>query len=170
MRCCVPLSRLFSVLLIIALSLVNHCQTEEIPSYLAKIHELRDTVNQRRPYLQEEQRNIVKQKKPKRYKCILIDDDEENKKDTTLTSRLDKLKAPSFMKELKIKASRKHSHDEENEEEIGSQYYTTTQKPNPPFYGLPAEDLDSFVYTPKPYEVEEPTESPAATTTASLVK
>ncbi|KAI1724055.1 hypothetical protein Ddc_05257 [Ditylenchus destructor] len=95
---------------VIAISANND---DEIPSYLTKIQELRQSANQKRSQRSDKSNpnSFVtnKKNKPKRYKCILIDDDEEEStgKEIELT-RLERMKQtatqPSFMKELKIKA------------------------------------------------------------------
>lgn len=100
----------FAVITISAFSANND---DEIPSYLTKIQELRQSANQKRSQRSDKSNphSFVtnKKNKPKRYKCILIDDDEEEAAGKEIElSRLERMKQtatqPSFMKELKIKA------------------------------------------------------------------
>lgn len=77
---------------------------EKLPSYLSKIHELREAVNRRITSVSNssnDNKSVEKEgkKKPKKYKCILVDEnDDDDYLSTTTTVKW--ITNPSFAAEI----------------------------------------------------------------------
>lgn len=83
---------------------INFINAEKLPSYLSKIHELREAINRRTttaPNSLNDNESVEKEgkKKPKKYKCILVDvNDDDDYLPTTTTVKW--ITNPSFAAEI----------------------------------------------------------------------